>query len=152
MTKLKNTFLLIIVITVFSSAFNSIQAQDFDGSEALAFVDLEDFEKQNMKYDSKSYANKSEIERIAKAKEYDLYVTKEFGTYLNPYNGTLNIINTKHYTKAQFLNKSSNENIFSIKIDTEVKTINISKYEAGEYILILSNNDGDILVDNFIII
>jgi len=151
---MKRIFIILIVITTFSAASNTINAQVIDDSEALAFVDFKELEKHHTKYDSKSNLDKSEADLAAQAKAYDLYVSEDFGSYLNPYNGTLNIINnnSKQFTKAQFLNKSSNENVFSIKIDAEVKSINISKYKSGDYILILSNEKGDILAEDYIII
>ena len=152
--RIKNILFLIIVITALYPAFNPTIAQDIDDTEALSFVDFDVLEKQSKKFDSKTKLYKSEAERVAKAKTYDLYVSKKFGSYLNPYNGTLNIINSqnKNFTKAQFLNKTSKKNEFSISIDIETKTVDISKFKAGDYLLILSNNNGDILVEDFIII
>ena len=145
-------FVAIFMTCLFMSS--SSQAQNFNSSEDLAFVDFTKFEAHNIKFDHKSNLVDSEIERAAKAKAYDSYVSKEFGSYLNPFNGTLNIVNNENttFTKAQFLNKASDEKLFSIKIDTAIKTMNISNYDSGDYILILSNDKGDILVENFIII
>jgi len=153
---MKIIFLLIIGVTIFTSGLNSIQAQDFSDSESIAYVDVKVnyHNTHNIQYDSKSNLSISNKERIAKAKAYDLFVSPEFGSYLNPYNGKLNIVNNnkKQFTKAQFLNESSNETIFSMSLDSETKTIDISKYKIGSYILILSNGGGDIFVENFIII
>ena len=151
---MKSIFQLLIGVAFFAFAPNSAQAQDFSGSEALAYVDVNDYNTHNVAYNSKSNLSKSSEDLIAKAQAYDLFVSPEFGSYLNPYNGYLNIVNDnkKQFTKAQFLNESSNKTAFSIKIGSEIKTVDISKYKAGSYVLILSNDKGDILAESFIII
>ena len=143
------------VVLFVSFAFCGIaQGQDLADSDMLAMVDSELLEKHNTRYETKTKTEISLEERMAKAKAYDLYVSKEFGSYLNPYNGNLYIINNekKKFNRAQMMKEGSNENVFSISIDQTVKPINIEDYDSGEYMLILSNDKGDILVENFIII
>ncbi len=142
------------VVLLFISFSENVNAQDFDDSGLMAMVDFELFEAHNTEFNSKTKSEISFEERMAKAKTYDQYVSKEFGSYLNPYNGNLYIINNdkKQFNRAQLMKECSKENVFSIKIDQEMKSINIEDYDSGEYMLILSNEEGDILVEKFVII
>ena len=125
-----------------------------DSEELIAAVELENLEERNTVYNSRTVTKNKKSEMAAKAMAYDQYVSKDFGTYLNPYNGKLNIINneSKVYTRAQFLNIETNKNVFSIELNDDSKSIDISDYKPGEYMLMLSNNNGDLLVENFIIL
>lgn len=143
-------FALIIIFAFSTTSFT----QDIADLGLMAMVDLEMMEEHNTRFDTKTKNEISEEERIAKAKAYDLYVSKEFGSYLNPYNGNLYIINNpkNSYNRAQLMKQGLNEKVFSIDIDQSTKRINIEDYDSGEYILILSNDRGDMKVENFIII
>ena len=125
-----------------------------DSEELIAAVELENLEERNTVYNSRTVTKNKKSEMAAKAMAYDQYVSKDFGTYLNPYNGKLNIINneSKVYTRAQFINIETNKNVFSIELNDDSKSIDISDYKPGEYMLMLSNNNGDLLVENFIIL
>jgi len=151
---MKNVWRLTSVIFLLTTFFNTVQAQDLADLDLMAMADLEIIEEHNTRYETKTKTEFSLEERIAKAKAYDLYVSKEFGSYLNPYNGNLYIVNNdkKLYSRAQMMNESTKEKVFSIIIDEETKPINIENYDPGEYMLILSNDKGDMLVENFIII
>jgi len=151
---MKKMWQLTTVLFLLISLYSNVHAQDLADSELMAMVDLEIIEKHNTTYESKAKSEISIEERKAKAKAYDLYVSKNFGSYLNPYNGNLYIINNseKQFNRAQLMKESSNEKIFAIDLDQETKPINITEYDSGNYILILSNDKGDILVENFIII
>ena len=155
MKHLNLTFLTIIFTIFILSTSNTIQAQMIDDSdELIAAVELDNIEERNTVYNTRTVTKNKKSELAAKAEAYDLYVSKDFGTYLNPYNGKLNIINnnSKVYTKAQFLHIESNKNVFSIELNEESKSIDISDYKPGEYMLMLSNKQGDLLVENFIIL
>ena len=151
---MKKVLQLTTVFLLLFACFSTADAQDLDELGLMAMVDAELYEKHNTEYNSRTKSTLSLEERMAKAKAYDLYVTKEFGSYMNPYNGNLYIINNeeKQYNRAQMMKEGSKESVFSIQIDQSIKPINIENYVPGEYTLILSNDDGDIHVENFIII
>jgi len=152
--KMKKLFLVLSISFFLTSVYNTLHAQADVNTEAMAYVEFDEVGNHSNTYDSRSNPEGTELDRLVKAKAYDRYVSKEFGSYLNPYNGTLNIVNNKNtiFNKAQLQRKSTKKNIFSISLTEETKSIDISNLKAGEYILFLSNDDGNIQVENFIII
>ncbi|MEM9549041.1 MAG: hypothetical protein AAGA77_23845 [Bacteroidota bacterium] len=142
-----------LLFIVFSFCMGSY-AQDSDELSMTALTDFEFPERHNTQYHTKTKSRLSLEDRLAKAKAYDLYVANEFGSYLNPYNGNLYIINDeeKRFNRAQFMKEGSHKKMFSLRIDQRTKTINLENYAPGEYMLILSNDKGDLLVESFIII
>ena len=151
---MKKALQVTMVTLLLISYSKTTNAQDADDMTLTTMVDFETFEEHNTKFNSKTKSVLAYEERMAKARAYDLYVSRDFGSYLNPYDGNLNIVNNgkKQFSRAQLTHAATKKKAFSVEIDHKVKSISIEDYDPGEYILILSNDQGDIMVETFIII
>ena len=91
---------------------------------------------------------------VTNSSEANYFNILDFGSYFVPGTNNLQLVPQKEivYTKAELINKETNQLHKSIILDSTTKMIDLSGTPASTYLLILTNEAGNISVEELTIL
>lgn len=154
---MRRTFPTSILVVFFAMIVVTISAQDNTRSISKKLTSNLEAKSLFILYTNKFYkksidspmSEKVESNLLTSAKsenEYDLMAKKEFGSYVNPYTNHLKIVPKDDivYTKVQIIKKGTGMTITKKDLQDGSNVLDLSSYEPGTYILIMTNSKRNI--------